>query len=137
MQLNLFDTEDQTSSPEGLTKVCRYCEKKLPLRLFQIRYKDYKPEGVQGRNHICNPCFKASQQKVRELKKSAPHQPLDRKCECCGGTVGTFFFDHCHETEVFRGWLCRSCNVGLGFLGDNIKGVEKALTYLRKHDERS
>ena len=137
MQLDMFDTEAEVPSSEDLTKVCRYCEKTLPLRLFQIRYKNYKPEGVQGRNHICNPCFKSSQQKVRELKKEAPQQPLDKKCECCSNHVDTFFFDHCHKTDAFRGWLCRSCNVGLGFLGDNIEGVEKAIAYLRKHDERS
>ena len=38
--------------------------------------------------------------------------------------------------KIFRGWLCRSCNVGIGQLGDQIDGVEKALTYLRKHNER-
>jgi hypothetical protein len=43
--------------------------------------------------------------------------------------------DHCHDTKMFRGWLCRSCNTGIGSLGDDIGGLEKALVYLRNHYE--
>jgi hypothetical protein len=38
--------------------------------------------------------------------------------------------DHCHETGEVRGILCIGCNTGLGHLGDNIEGLQKALTYL-------
>ena len=38
--------------------------------------------------------------------------------------------DHDHITGKVRGILCTSCNVGIGLLGDNIEGVEKALRYL-------
>lgn len=38
--------------------------------------------------------------------------------------------DHCHETGKVRGLLCRSCNVGLGQLGDNLEGVKRAIAYL-------
>jgi len=38
--------------------------------------------------------------------------------------------DHCHSTGVFRGWLCSKCNAGLGFFGDNLAGLEKAIAYL-------
>lgn len=38
--------------------------------------------------------------------------------------------DHCHETGVVRGLLCNDCNIGLGKLGDNVHGVQRALDYL-------
>lgn len=40
--------------------------------------------------------------------------------------------DHCHETGNVRGWLCSTCNFGLGKLGDNIDGILRALYYLLK-----
>ena len=46
--------------------------------------------------------------------------------------------DHCHETNTFRGWLCNSCNTGLGKLKDNIAMLEKGIKYLKgelKHEE--
>lgn len=39
--------------------------------------------------------------------------------------------DHCHETGEVRGILCTGCNTGIGHLGDNIEGLERALYYLK------
>ena len=39
-------------------------------------------------------------------------------------------WDHDHETKEHRGWICGNCNTGIGKLGDNISGVQKALDYL-------
>ena len=39
--------------------------------------------------------------------------------------------DHCHETGVVRGLLCRSCNLVLGHLGDDVKLLEAAIEYLK------
>ena len=40
--------------------------------------------------------------------------------------------DHCHDTNIIRGFLCSECNTGIGKLGDNEEGVERALNYLKK-----
>tara|TARA_R110000803_G_C11804555_1_gene299859 strand:+ start:66 stop:566 length:501 start_codon:yes stop_codon:yes gene_type:complete len=39
--------------------------------------------------------------------------------------------DHDHSTNEVRGILCTGCNTGLGHLGDNIEGLERALYYLK------
>lgn len=39
--------------------------------------------------------------------------------------------DHDHETGEVRGILCTGCNTGIGHLGDNIAGLERALYYLK------
>lgn len=55
-----------------------------------------------------------------------------KKCACCGATESKqWCVDHCHETGVVRGILCNLCNTGLGKLGDNVEGLEKALEYLK------
>lgn len=41
--------------------------------------------------------------------------------------------DHCHDTGKVRGLLCRSCNVGLGQLGDTEEGLIRAIAYLKRN----
>lgn len=52
-------------------------------------------------------------------------------CEICG-KVGRLVWDHDHETGQFRGWLCNSCNMALGLLGDNKQSIERVIVYLSK-----
>ncbi len=54
----------------------------------------------------------------------------EKGCDICGRTTN-LHIDHDHETEKFRGILCCICNNGLGFLGDNVSGLERALAYLK------
>jgi len=60
---------------------------------------------------------------------TSPVVSAPTKCDCCGNS-GRIVEDHCHDTGVFRGWLCNNCNLGLGLIGDNIEGVKKCLDYL-------
>lgn len=39
--------------------------------------------------------------------------------------------DHCHKTNIARGLLCLKCNLGIGYLKDDIKLLEKAIIYLK------
>lgn len=51
-------------------------------------------------------------------------------CVICGAKRH-LHLDHDHKTGRFRGVLCSKHNNGLGFLGDDIEGLEAALAYLR------
>ena len=51
-------------------------------------------------------------------------------CEICKSTKH-LHLDHDHKTGKFRGILCSKHNNGLGFLGDDIEGLEAALKYLK------
>ena len=64
------------------------------------------------------------------LKKTAPPKP--DVCDCCKKPTTQFALDHDHETGEFRGWLCRSCNTGIGSLGDNLAGLMQAVEYLNE-----
>jgi hypothetical protein len=60
-------------------------------------------------------------------------QAIANGCAICGGLPGGrwYHLDHDHETGRARGFLCGRCNKGLGLLGDNIEGLERALAYLK------
>lgn len=57
-------------------------------------------------------------------------------CDICGVHESTqhtkLHLDHCHETGVFRGFICSNCNGGLGFFRDSPKALRRAANYLRK-----
>lgn len=55
------------------------------------------------------------------------------KCPICGTSTDKLVYDHSHVTNKFRGWICRSCNLGLGFFQDNVKSLQKAVVYLSNY----
>jgi hypothetical protein len=73
--------------------------------------------------------------KLRNLPFKLTRKKPNR-CECCKGPPTTqhktFAMDHDHKTGKFRGWLCHRCNTAIGLLGDNIRGIKRALSYLQK-----
>jgi hypothetical protein len=57
-------------------------------------------------------------------------RPKPYLCEIEGCCKPVDVLDHCHETGKFRGWICQSCNVTLGKLGDNAKSLRARIPYL-------
>jgi Recombination endonuclease VII len=58
-------------------------------------------------------------------------------CAICNKQLDDSFgthVDHCHKTNVIRGVLCRSCNIGLGHLNDSIEILKSAVKYLKKYN---
>jgi hypothetical protein len=70
--------------------------------------------------------------KWRKKGMPEPTRPRPEFCECCGRppSARALANDHCHYSNVFRGWLCSNCNSGIGKLGDDIPGIVRALKYL-------
>lgn len=57
------------------------------------------------------------------------------KCAICDrmldpSTCNGMHIDHCHATGRVRGLLCGCCNTSIGKLGDDVKGLRRALDYL-------
>ncbi len=56
-------------------------------------------------------------------------------CQICGATEVELVPDHCHKTNMFRGWLCKKHNAALGMFGDGRELLEAALKYLQHFEE--
>jgi len=58
-------------------------------------------------------------------------------CECCGVITAFPVQDHNHATGQWRGVICRTCNVHLGYVEwerDNAQRHEQLMDYLKRTD---
>jgi hypothetical protein len=67
-----------------------------------------------------------------------PPRPDGGRCQCCNARIRSkrgFHLDHCHRTGAFRGWVCNTCNTGVG-MADDIELLEKRLIFLINHEKK-
>ena len=124
------------------SSICSKCGVEKDAREF---YKDSR--NSNGLQSWCKDCTKQQKQEKQYWRRYEPHR-LDKMgydklkseqsdmCACCGKEPDVFYTDHDHETGTIRGLLCRSCNLGIGYLGDNIEGVLNGLWYLLQHTQK-
>lgn len=146
MQLELFNNKESEENTTDLESYCcNKCGENKPYYVFRpsalefLRKEKGKSHG--GGNAIsCKPCMSLySKSKTIALRNAPPKPKGDYACDCCGKVVpnNKIHLDHDHANHTFRGWICRNCNTGLGSLGDNVEGLEQAIAYLRRTDERT
>ena len=110
-------------------KICVKCGQRKNRKSFSkhIRFKD----GLDTR---CKKCVKKESKIRNKLHKNSPDKP--DKCPICKKFPQQFkspekwHLDHDPVSKKFRGWLCESCNMSIGNLGDSIDGILNALDYL-------
>ena len=107
-------------------KLCVECGKMLDSSTGYVNSKSQR-SGKLYLNSACRPCHNHRVQVVTRLKQKHAQPPAGTPCECCG-RVSKLFLDHSHDTDTFRGWICRECNSSIGLMGD--EGARKALAYL-------
>ncbi len=111
-------------------KNCSICGEHKTYEQFEIT--STTANKIHRRN-ACRACRKVSRASEKSLKKlHGSTKPIGTPCDCCGRTTSKLSLDHDHETDELRGWLCQTCNVAIGSLGDNIEGVARALDYLKR-----
>ena len=113
------------------TRVCKKCKNEYKLTDFPIN--NTLPSGIL-RKHTCKYC-RAHQSKVRSRLHKENKRPENIICPICDCQTSKPVMDHCHDTDVFRGWICNDCNNALGKFNDSVKLLEKAIHYLRTTKE--
>jgi hypothetical protein len=133
-QLEMF--EDDHSDLGAGEKKCSKCERLLPFDKFS---------PTSGGNYLRPECRECNNYltKVRVSLREEHGMPTEGyTCPICLGSEedvkgkgntknGSWVLDHCHETELFRGWLCHKCNRALGGFDDDVSILERAMTYLK------
>ena len=125
--------------------------------LRRRRDAEYKPAPIvceecggavaykSGRRRFCSDAcsVKSGTRRRRWLVKGLDEEPPEViECALCGTETSKYHIDHDHSCcpgdtrccgNCFRGFLCRSCNIGLGMFKEDDKLLEAAASYLRSH----
>ncbi len=114
-------------------------KRKAYHRAYSKAHKGLWPSNSREKRLAASKDWKArNKDKVRAYRRKVDGLPLPTRtetswCESCGRSLESApYLDHCHLTGKFRGWLCNTCNRGIGLLGDDVASLEKALAYLKR-----
>ena len=112
---------------ECAVQECKSCHRILPITSFTTH--TLRADGAWYLLKRCRECSTLRETERRTVLRNAPPKPA--VCDKCHREE-ILQIDHIHGTLIFRGWLCRNCNTGMGNLGDNLKGLLQAAVYLEK-----
>jgi hypothetical protein len=107
-------------------KVCRNCNTCKPIEEFP-----HFSTNLAGRKNTCKECTKNLFSLRQKLKAENPPPPSGN-CPICNMHTESWILDHCHFKNKFRGYICNSCNLGIGRFNDDVELLKKAIEYLLK-----
>ena len=137
-------------------KTCCKCKQDLKYSKFPKYHRT-----TDGRSSVCTACRKKYYVQYREKNKDKMNaesrarsilrkwgmtpdeydgmlESQGYRCLICKNAFNNdYHLDHCHETDVIRGFLCSRCNIGLGYFQDNPVSLRNAATYIEESRERS
>ena len=140
LKFDLFENIEEKDPEDVRHKKCTACKEVLPetKENFHVAARNLSITGniKEHYSNKCGPCSSKARMVQRRLTKTHGHKAFGT-CDCCGIDskeikTDRLDLDHCHQTEAYRGHLCSSCNRGIGLLGDDIEGVQRAINYLKK-----
>lgn len=121
-------------------KVCNVCHRLLPTTEFSRNQNGVNNRII--RRPSCDECRKVidgvsalSSEKKKWSDTRPEYEPF--KCPICQkitipGLTSKVVLDHDHSNGRIRGWICDSCNTGIGRFKDDISLLERAIVYLKK-----
>lgn len=128
----------------GEQKYSARCKQCVRLRTAELHQQNKPAKNLNRKRYRA----RHPGMRLKEARKSNarrwgldPNQVLEvadkhsGKCDICQQPCSTGHYlamDHCHTTGSLRGFLCNSCNLGLGYFGDNQALLERAIGYLRQ-----
>jgi hypothetical protein len=122
-------------------KICNVCHRILPTSQFDPNQNGKGDRQV--RRPSCKDCRKTidgvsilAAEKRKWMATKPEH--VDFECPICkkitiAGLTSKVVLNHDHATGRVLGWICDSCNTGLGRFKDDIQVLNEAIEYLKTH----
>lgn len=138
MQLEFFEDNSISFDTSLPTKVCAKCQTELPLSAFS------PASGGKYPRSECKKCANELSRVRNLLRSTTPLPPQDHVCPICLRTAedangmgnknnGSWVLDHDHISKEARGWICHTCNRGIGAFSDDVSSFERVLEYLKEY----
>lgn len=140
-----YETFDISRVGDGFEKkVCNVCHRLLPTTSFPRNQNGVNNRII--RRPSCDDCREiidganVNAAERREWTRSKPNL-VPFTCPICKkttipGLTSKIVLDHDHDTGKIRGWICDSCNTGIGRFKDSIELLEVAIEYLKANLEK-
>ena len=136
-KIEYINPDDYGDSKEE--KICNLCHRILPTDQFQKNQNG--KDNRQVRRPSCNDCRKkidgiGMDPNDKKLWKKPYLEPFT--CPICikttiPGLTSKVVLNHDHATGKITGWLCDSCNTGLGRFKDSVDVLKSAIYYLEEN----
>lgn len=122
-------------------KICNVCHKILPTEQFEPN------QNGKGNRTVRRPSCRECRKKIDgvamaadDKKKWMATKPnfVDFECPVCHKitippVTSKVVLNHSHATGKIIGWICDSCNTGLGRFKDDTEVLLRAAKYLEQH----
>ncbi|HZX50389.1 MAG TPA: endonuclease VII domain-containing protein [Candidatus Paceibacterota bacterium] len=122
-------------------KICNVCHKLKKTSEFAKNQNAKNNRSV--RRPTCRDCrikmegvAVARADRAKWLKDKPINEPFE--CPIChkrtiAGVTSKVVLEHDHRTGKSAGWICDSCNTGLGRFKDDVELLKSAITFLKKN----
>lgn len=122
-------------------KVCNVCHRLLDTNMFSKNQLQKNDRPI--RRPSCIDCRKiidgvnANNKEKVKWNKEKPHL-IPFECPICNkrtipGLTSKVVLDHDHITGNIRGWICKSCNTGIGRFKDNTDILKNAINFIENN----
>ena len=139
---NDFETIDVRKTGDGFSKkICNVCHKLKKTTEFAKNQNAKNNRSV--RRPSCRDCRKKMEgtgvsktDKLKWEKEKPTHEAFE--CLVCkkrtiAGVTSKVVLEHNHLTGKVGGWICDSCNTGLGRFKDDVELLKSAIKFLKKN----
>ena len=142
--------EYRKRNPGCRTEEARRYRAKHPEKLAanSKAYRERHLEKVRERDRLAQAASRKNNPEAQRLRNERYRERQRQKqiaiagrakpdvCEICKECNRYIVFDHCHTSNLFRGWLCDRCNKVLGILKDNPILIRKLADYVENFNEQ-
>lgn len=119
-------------------KICNICHKLVDTSKFAKNQNGINNRSVRRPSCVdCRKHLEGTNMSAKTKAEWAKKKPLGVPFECpicakrtIAGVTSKVVLDHNHRNGEARGWVCDSCNTGIGRFKDDIELIKRAIKFI-------